>query len=132
VSLEITYEWRGDFDNPELNALHAKAFNHRPLDEDWRAQVERHSLGWVCARGAGELVGFVNVPWDGGIHAFLLDTMVSARVGRQGIGTRLVEVAVNEVRRPIASGSMSTSMTTCERSTSKLVVSHRRTRGSSS
>jgi GNAT superfamily N-acetyltransferase len=35
---------------------------------------------------------------DGGIHAFLLDTMVSARAGRQGIGTRLVEVAVGEAR----------------------------------
>jgi GNAT superfamily N-acetyltransferase len=58
----------------------------------------RDSLGWVCARDCGELVGFVNVPWDGGIHAFLLDTMVAARAGRQGIGTRLVEVAVNEAR----------------------------------
>jgi len=24
--VEITYEWRGDFDNAELNALHAEAF----------------------------------------------------------------------------------------------------------
>jgi tRNA(Met) C34 N-acetyltransferase TmcA len=38
------------------------------------------------------------VPWDGGIHAFLLDTMVSARVGRKGIGTRLAEVTVDEAR----------------------------------
>jgi len=96
--METTYEWRGDFDNAELNALHAGAFSHRPLEEDWKAQVNRHSLGWVCARDDGDLVGFVNVPWDGGIHAFLLDTMVSARAGRQGIGTRLVEVAVDEAR----------------------------------
>jgi ribosomal protein S18 acetylase RimI-like enzyme len=99
VSLEITYEWRGDFDNAELNALHAEAFDHRLLEEDWKAQLQSHSLGWVCARDGGELVGFVNVPSDGGIHAFLLDTMVSAKAGRQGIGTRLVEVAVNEARR---------------------------------
>ena len=96
--MEITYEWRGDFDNAELNALHAEAFNHRPLEEDWKTQVERHSLGWVCARDGGELVGFVNVPWDGGIHAFLLDTIVSAKASRQGIGTRLVEVAVDKAR----------------------------------
>ena len=96
--MDITYEWRGDFDNAELNALHAEAFDHRPLEEDWEAHVLRHSLGWVCARDGGELVGFVNVPWDGGIHAFLLDTMVSTRAGRQGIGTRLVEVAVGEAR----------------------------------
>lgn len=96
--MEISYEWRGDFDNPELNALHAEAFNHPLLDDDWKAQVETHSLGWVCAREGDELVGFVNVPWDGGVHAFILDTMVSETVGRKGIGTRLVEVAVAEAR----------------------------------
>jgi hypothetical protein len=26
--MEITYEWRGAFDNPEVNALHAEAFEH--------------------------------------------------------------------------------------------------------
>ncbi len=96
--MEISYEWRGDFDNDELNALHTEAFDHRPLDDDWKAQVQTHSLGWVCARKGDELVGFVNVPWDGGVHAFLLDTMVAARAVRQGIGTRLVEVAVDKVR----------------------------------
>jgi GNAT superfamily N-acetyltransferase len=94
----ITYEWRGDFDNAELNALHAEAFNHRPLEDDWMAQVETHSLGWVCAREGDALVGFVNVLWDGGVHAFLLDTMVAEKVGRQGVGTRLVEVAVAKAR----------------------------------
>jgi N-acetylglutamate synthase-like GNAT family acetyltransferase len=96
--VDVTYEWRGDFDNAELNALHAEAFDHRALDDDWRRQVETHSLGWVCAREEDELVGFVNVPWDGGVHAFLLDTMVSEKVGRQGVGTRLVEVAVAGAR----------------------------------
>ena len=37
--------------------------------------------------------GFVNVAWDGGSHAFLLDIVVDARVQRQGIGRRLVERA---------------------------------------
>ena len=40
----------------------------------------------------------MNVAWDGGVHAFLLDTMVSQKAARQGIGTRLVEVAVAEAR----------------------------------
>jgi len=96
--LEVSYEWRGAFDNAELNALHAEAFDHRPLEDDWQAQVQTHSLGWVCARQSEELVGFVNVAWDGGVHAFLLDTMVSEKSGRQGIGTRLVEIAVAEAR----------------------------------
>lgn len=68
------------------------------LEIDWKTQVQAHSLGWVTARDAGELVGFVNVPWDGGTHAFLLDTIVSAREERQGIGTELVAIAAAEAR----------------------------------
>jgi hypothetical protein len=61
-------------------------------------QVERHSLGWVCARDGEELVGFVNVAWDGVVHAFVLDTMVTAAQRHHGVGTRQVEVAVREAR----------------------------------
>jgi GNAT superfamily N-acetyltransferase len=92
------FEWRGDFHNEELNALHAEAFEHAILQIDWLGQVKRHSLGWVTAREGRELIGFVNVPWDGGIHAFILDTMVIARWGKQRIGTRLVAVATAEAR----------------------------------
>ena len=96
--MAITYEWRGAFDNAELNALHAEAFEHRLLADDWKSQVAAHSLGWVCARDGDGLVGFVNVPWDGGVHAFILDTMVAARAARRGVGTQLVAVAVAEAR----------------------------------
>jgi hypothetical protein len=41
----------------------------------------------------GRLVGFVNVAWDGGVHAFVLDMMVVATHRRQGVGARLVAVA---------------------------------------
>ena len=94
----VTYEWRGDFDNAEVNALHAEAFGHPVLEDDWEGQVERHSLGWVCARDGDELVGFVNVPWDGGVHSFILDTMVAAKARKQGIGTQLVAIATAEAR----------------------------------
>jgi GNAT superfamily N-acetyltransferase len=96
--VEVVYVWRGDFDNAEVNALHAEAFEHRVLEDDWKRQVDEHSLGWVCARADRDLVGFVNVAWDGGIHAFILDTMVSASAGRAGVGTQLVAVAVAEAR----------------------------------
>ena len=86
--------WRGTFTNAELNALHAEGFGHRVLDDDWQAQLSRHSLGWVTARDShGELAGFVNVAWDGGVHAFLLDTLVTATARHTGIGTALVQVA---------------------------------------
>jgi GNAT superfamily N-acetyltransferase len=99
--MAITYTWRGDFESREANTLHAEAFGHDvyPDDEwDWRQQVLGHSLGWVCARDGDELVGFVNVAWDGVVHAFVLDTMVGGRHGRQGVGTRLVEIAAEQAR----------------------------------
>jgi len=92
------FEWRGEFNNRELNALHAEAFAHAILEIDWLSQVNIHSLGWVTARDAGELVGFVNVAWDGDAHAFILDAIVSMEKRRQGIGTRLVEIAATEAR----------------------------------
>jgi predicted N-acetyltransferase YhbS len=96
--MTVIYEWRGDLDSAEVNALHAEAFEHRVLEDDWKRQLHDHSLGWVCARDDGELVGFVNVAWDGGVHAFVLDTMVAARAGRQRVGTQLVVLAVAEAR----------------------------------
>lgn len=94
----VTYEWRGGFDNTEVNALHAECFNHRMLDDDWTTQVQSHSLGWVCARDQTELVGFVNVAWDGAVHAFIIDTMVAEAAGRHGVGTALIARAVAEAR----------------------------------
>jgi GNAT superfamily N-acetyltransferase len=95
-------EWRGEFDNASVNALHAEAFDHQLLDYDWEGQLRAHSLGWVCAyddaAAADGLVGFVNVPWDGGAHAFVMDTMVSARAARGGIGRRLIAVVAAEAR----------------------------------
>ncbi|MFC8825997.1 GNAT family N-acetyltransferase [Streptomyces sp. NPDC057137] len=96
--MTITYEWRGDFENTAVNVLHAEGFNHRTLDLDWLTRVHRHSLGWVCARREGELVGFVNVAWDGGVHAFVLDTVVSGELRRSGIGAGLVATAAEEAR----------------------------------
>lgn len=93
-----TFEWRGPFTNDEVNALHADAFDHRPFDDDWQAQLDRHSVGWVTARADGDLVGFVNVVWDGLVHAFIQDTAVAGRAQRQGVGVRLIAVARENAR----------------------------------
>ena len=93
----VAYEWRGAFTNDEVNALHAEAFGHRVLDDDWVGQVSRWSLGWVTAR-SDVLAGFVNVAWDGGVHAFVLDTMTVASAQRSGVGTGLVAAAVDGAR----------------------------------
>jgi len=94
----ITSEWRGAFANDELNALHAEAFGHAVLSEDWWGQVNRHSLGWVTLRRAGRLMGFVNVAWDGGVHAFLLDTMVAMDERRRGNAARIVRFAAERAK----------------------------------
>ncbi|MDT0613337.1 GNAT family N-acetyltransferase [Streptomyces lancefieldiae] len=94
----ITYEWRGDVDNAALDELHAEAFGHPVEQTDWTARLRRHSLGWVCAREDGRLVGFVNVAWDGGVHAFLLDTVVARRNRSQGVGAALVGAAAEGSR----------------------------------
>jgi ribosomal protein S18 acetylase RimI-like enzyme len=95
----IDYQWRGRFTNAELNPLHAEAFGHPPIDDDdWWGRVNRHSLGWGCARRDGVLVGFVNVAWDGDVHAFLLDPIVARSARGQGIGRALVTMAVEHAR----------------------------------
>ncbi|MFF6780539.1 GNAT family N-acetyltransferase [Streptomyces sp. NPDC012510] len=96
--MTITYEWRGDFDNATLNALHADGFGHPVARTDWRARLERHSLGWVCAKENGSLIGFVNVGWDGGVHAFVLDTVVAPSHRARGVGAALVATAADEAR----------------------------------
>jgi GNAT superfamily N-acetyltransferase len=99
--MTITHEWRGDFGNAEMNRLHAEAFGTRVFDDsewNWREQVERHSLGWVVARDDAKLIGFVNVPWDGLVHAWIQDTMVAEGARHQGIGAELVALAVREAR----------------------------------
>ncbi|MET9380791.1 GNAT family N-acetyltransferase [Streptomyces sp. NPDC002928] len=96
--MTITYEWRGQFDNASLNALHADGFGHPVTQTDWRARLDRHSLGWVCAWEGGSLIGFVNVVWDGGAHAFILDTVVAPDCRARGVGAALVAAAAEEAR----------------------------------
>jgi GNAT superfamily N-acetyltransferase len=45
-----------------------------------------------------DLVGFVNVVWDGLVHAWIQDTMVNSSLRSQGIGTRLVNIARQQAK----------------------------------
>jgi GNAT superfamily N-acetyltransferase len=97
--MSVSYSWRGQFSNEALNTLHAEAFGRRHSNDDWWAQVNRHSLGWVCANLDDVLIGFVNVVWDGGVHAFILDTIVAPQAQRHGVGTEILSIAVREARK---------------------------------
>jgi ribosomal protein S18 acetylase RimI-like enzyme len=93
----VRFEWRGAARDEELVAL---TESHGGRSEGgWWERVRPHSLGWVTARAEdGTLVGFVNVAWDGGDHAFLLDTKVRPDCQRRGIGTELVRIAARHAQ----------------------------------
>lgn len=55
-------------------------------------------MGHGPSRGR-TLVGLVNVAWDGGDHAFLIDTKVRREHQRRGIGTQLVRLAALHAKR---------------------------------
>jgi GNAT superfamily N-acetyltransferase len=57
-----------------------------------------HSLGWVAARRDEVLVGFVNVLWEGLVHAWIQDELVSAEARHRGIGLRLIEIARDQAK----------------------------------
>jgi ribosomal protein S18 acetylase RimI-like enzyme len=100
AGMAITYTWRGDVSSTELNRLHADAFETRVYGDDewdWVAQLG-HSLGWVVARDGDVLAGFVNVVWDGLVHAWIQDTMVAIAARHRGIATELVARAVDQSR----------------------------------
>jgi GNAT superfamily N-acetyltransferase len=97
----ITFTWRGRFSNPEVHALHAEAFETRLYDAsewNWVELCDRHSLGWVVARDGGRLVGFLNVLWDGLVHASLEDVMVATDARHRGVGSGLVHAARDGAR----------------------------------
>ncbi|HVA44284.1 MAG TPA: GNAT family N-acetyltransferase [Acidimicrobiales bacterium] len=92
-----TYTWRGQISDAELFDLTA-SHGGNP-QSGWWDRIHPHSLGWVTARGAsGTLVGFTNVAWDGGVHAFLLDPKVRPSQQRRGIGSELVRLASDRAR----------------------------------
>lgn len=93
----IEYRWRGPVTDAEMVALVRSHGGHAAAG--WWDQIRPHSLGWVTARlPAGPLVGFVNVAWDGGDHAFLIDTKVSGPYQRKGFATAIVRQAVLHAR----------------------------------
>lgn len=92
----IDFRVREPVDRAALNALLATAWEgYGGYDP---APVLARSLAWVCAYDGGRLAGFVNLAWDGGAHAFILDTVVDPGHQRRGIGSGLVRRALDAAR----------------------------------
>ncbi|WP_219413051.1 GNAT family N-acetyltransferase [Pseudonocardia nigra] len=81
-------------DDAVLSALHAAAFGGTDGRQRWAQRLDGHSLTWVGAFEGERLVGFANVAWDGGVHAFLVDVMVEPERQGCGLGAAVVAEAV--------------------------------------
>lgn len=94
---EVNIDWRAAVSDDELVELTQS--HGGTAEPGWWNRVQEHSLGWVTARTAsGQLVGFVNVAWDGSDHAFLIDTKTRPEHQHSGLGTAVVRRAVDESR----------------------------------
>jgi GNAT superfamily N-acetyltransferase len=81
----------------EVNA--AYAWVEWPERESWRLEAVSRSCTWFAARDDdGALVGIARLLDDGGLHAALWDVIVRPDRQRQGIGTALVELALDRCR----------------------------------
>jgi GNAT superfamily N-acetyltransferase len=96
ASLEIRYRVNPPVTDDELNELFSSSWPSHT--QSAFGPVLSRSLVYVCAYHAERLVGFVNLAWDGGAHAFLLDITVHPEQQRRGIGQRLVRRAADLAR----------------------------------
>ncbi len=95
--MAIDYRVNPFVTNAELDQLYAVSWPNHHLPYDFRPELE-HSLTFVGAYDGDELIGFVRLAWDGGIHAFLLEPTVHPDFRRRGIGRALVERATAVAR----------------------------------
>lgn len=89
---DVELRRRPDIDQSELQALFASAWPDGP--KPGYEKVLEQSLTWIGAYDEGRLVGFVNVDWEGGGNAWLVDTTVHPDWQRRGIGTAVVREAL--------------------------------------
>jgi len=99
--MTVVLKVRFPVDDAALSLFHQLAFSpDRPDTEavirPWADRLDRHSLTWIGAFSEGQLVGFVHAVWDGGTHAFILDTAVHPDFQRLGIGRDLVRAVTDE------------------------------------
>ncbi|WP_221090290.1 GNAT family N-acetyltransferase [Deinococcus aquaedulcis] len=93
----MDYRIRASVDPLALGQLREVAWGGDDDGQGWPAILSR-SLTWVTAHDSDVLIGFVHAAWDGGVHAFLLDTTVHPAWQRRGIGTELVRRAAASAR----------------------------------
>lgn len=94
---DIKYRLNPAVSNAALDQLYLASWPHHQPPYDFGPELA-HALAYVCAYRGNQLIGFVRLAWDGGIHAFLLEPTVLPAYRRQGIGRTLVERVVAVAR----------------------------------
>lgn len=88
--------------DPGPSEAHFSALWLAAWGEEWTGDLARileRSLAHLGAYDEGALVGYINIAWDGGAHAFLLDPMVHPDYRHRGIGSTLVRHATDLARQ---------------------------------
>ena len=93
----ITYKVKPQLSDLQIKPLFRAAWSGEE-DASYEGVLQR-SLSYICAYAGEHLIGFVNIAWDGGVHAFLVDTTVHPSYQRRGIATELVKRATQEAKK---------------------------------
>lgn len=88
----ITYLANISPDVDVLNDLMAKVWSEHTWTDYNRVLAK--SFCHITAYSGNELIGFINVAWDGNKHAFILDTSVCPDHQNNGVGKALVFKAI--------------------------------------
>src|SRR5215831_9390400 len=97
AKMAIEYRINPGITNAELDQLYLVSWPNHRAPYDFRQELE-HALAYVCAYDGDDLIGFVRLAWDGGVHAFLLEPTVRPDFRRRGIGRILVAWVVAVAR----------------------------------
>jgi GNAT superfamily N-acetyltransferase len=95
--MDIVYEVNPSLTNDELNRLYGVSWPNHTDGFDFRSELD-HALAVVGAYDGSQLIGYVRLAWDGGVHAFILEPTVDPDYRRRGIGRSLVDRAVAVAR----------------------------------
>ena len=87
----IEFRERPDLRNEQLEELLGGPYDY--------LKILAQSLTWIGAFDGDRLIGYANVAWDGGVHAFLLDPTVHPDCRHRGVGSQLVKEALAAAAR---------------------------------
>ncbi len=100
--MAVNFEFKNTIDIEVYNEFrHSVGWGD--LQHDQMEALLKHSICFSCLMD-GKTVGIYRILWDGGYTAYLADIIVDEEFRGQGIGKKLVEHAIEEVKARMKSG----------------------------